>query len=91
MKSPALKKSKSVVLKTTPRTSAGLCDALFDEFDMLRNGDSDAHRAAAVAKLAVQIIGTKRLEIDAAALVKGGLNIRPVMFENKSIRLGLVA
>lgn len=81
---------KVIAVKTTIRTSAGLCDALFDEFDMLRNGNSDAHRAAAVAKLAVQIIGTKRLEIDASALIKGGLNIRPVMFENKSIRLGMV-
>ncbi len=74
--------------KSTTRTSAGLCDALFDEFDMLRNGESDAHRASAISKIAIQIIATKRLEIDASALIKGGLNIRPVMFENDSIRLG---
>ena len=46
-------------LKVTDKTSSGLCDALFDEFDLLRNGLSDPHRASAVAKLAVQIINTK--------------------------------
>ena len=84
--------SKKRVVSTSPkmtvRTSAGLCDALFDEFDMLRNGESDAHRAAAVAKLAIQIVATKRLEIDASALIKGGLNIRPVLFENVGIPIG---
>ena len=85
-----MKKKPQVKIETkkTIRTSAGLVDALFDEFDMLRNGQSDAHRASAVAKLSIQIIATKRLEIDAAALIKGGLNIRPVLFESKSIRLG---
>jgi hypothetical protein len=81
-------KNKPPAVKSTIRTSTGLCDALFDEFDMLRNGQSDAHRAAAIAKLAIQIISTKRLEIDAAALIKGGLNIRPILFENKGIGIG---
>jgi len=53
----------------TNRTSEGLCDALFDEFDSLRNGESDYHRAGAVAKLAVQIINTKKLEIEACSMV----------------------
>ena len=52
----------------TIRTSAGLCDALFDEFDSLRNGESDYRRASAVAKLAVQIINTKKLELEAAGI-----------------------
>jgi len=73
---------------STVRTSCGLCDALFDEFDLLRNDKSDAHRASAVAKLAIQIIATKRLEIDAAALIKGGLKVRPVIFEKHALRLG---
>ena len=30
--------------KVTEKTSAGLCDALFDEFDLLRNGLSDPHQ-----------------------------------------------
>lgn len=74
--------------KKTTRTSAGLCDALFDEFDLLRNGASDAKRAAAVAKLATQIINTKKLEIDAAALLKGGTNVAAVVFDNKGLRIG---
>jgi hypothetical protein len=82
----ALKKPAALV--KTPRTSLGLCDALFDEFDLLRNDLSDIHRASAVAKLAIQIIATKRLEIDAAQLIKGGLTVRPVVFEKRGIALG---
>jgi hypothetical protein len=74
--------------KKTTKTSAGLCDALFDEFDMLRNGESDSSRAAAVAKLAVQIINTKKLELEAAQLIKGGLQVRSVIFDNNGLKLG---
>jgi hypothetical protein len=47
----------------TVRTSQGLRDTLFDELDMLRNGQSEPTRAAAVAKLAVQIINTAMIEV----------------------------
>lgn len=46
------------------RTSAGLRDALFDELDALREGKTNPQRAHAMAKLAVQIIGTVRMEIE---------------------------
>lgn len=72
----------------TVRTSAGLCDAIFEEFDLLRNGVSDASRASAVAKLSIQIIATKRLEIDTAALIKSGLALKPVEWNSPSIKLG---
>lgn len=72
----------------TPRTSAGLCEALFQEFDMLRAGLSDHHRAAAVAKLAVQIINTKRLEIDAAQFYKTGLRLQPLILSEQGVKLG---
>ena len=71
-------------IKKTERSSAGLCEALFDEFDLLRNGISDCHRASAVAKLAVQIINTKRLEMDAAQLAN---TMRPLK-DIKSIKIG---
>ena len=74
--------------KITEKTTAGLCDALFEEFDLLRNGESDAARAGAVAKLSIQIINTKRLEMDAAALMKGGLNITSVIFDRKGLAIG---
>ena len=74
--------------KYTERTSAGLCDALFEEFDMLRNGTSDPSRASAVAKLAVQIINTKRLEIEAAAFHKAGLRYVPLALTSKGIPIG---
>lgn len=47
----------------TIRTSRGLRDTLFDELDMLRNGETEALRASAVAKLAVQIINTAMIEV----------------------------
>lgn len=74
--------------KTTEQTSAGLCSALFEEFDMLRNGQSDPHRAAAVAKLAVQIINTKRLEIEAATFHKAGLRLAPLALTAKGVYIG---
>ena len=74
--------------KYTPRTSAGLCDALFQEFDLLRSGHSDPHRAAAVAKLAVQIINTKKLEIEAAAFHKAGLRFEPLALTAKGLAIG---
>ncbi len=75
--------------KFTERTSAGLCDALFQEFDLLRNGQSDPHRASAVAKLAVQIINTKKLEIDAAAFYKAGLRFEPLALTAKGLPIGV--
>ena len=75
-------------VRTTERTSAGLCEALFEEFDLLRNGKSDPHRASAVAKLAVQIINTKKLEIDAAAFYKAGLRFEPLALTAKGLAIG---
>jgi hypothetical protein len=75
-------------LKVTAMTSAGLCEALFEEFDLLRNGLSDASRASAVSKLAVQIINTKKLEIEAAAFHKAGLRFEPLALTAKGIPIG---
>lgn len=76
------------ITKTTERTSAGLCEALFEEFDLLRNGLSDPHRASAVAKLAVQIINTKKLEIEAAAYHKAGLRFTTLALTAKGLAIG---
>ena len=75
-------------MDVTKRTSQGLCEALFQEFDLLRAGKSDYHRAAAVAKLAVQIINTKRLEIDAAQFYKSGLRFEPLTLAAEGIQIG---
>jgi hypothetical protein len=79
---------KAEKLKKTPTTTSGLSEALFDEFDLLRNGLSDAHRAGAVAKLAVQIINTKRLEIEAANFYKAGLRFVPLALTAEGLSLG---
>lgn len=46
------------------RTSLGLREVLFDEIDHLRNGTSTPNRAAALSKLAVQIINTVTMEVE---------------------------
>jgi S-adenosylmethionine/arginine decarboxylase-like enzyme len=75
-------------MKKTEQTSAGLCEALFEEFDLLRNDLSDAHRASSIAKLAVQIINTKKLEIEAAAFHKAGLRFVPLALTSKGLQIG---
>lgn len=72
----------------TPRTSEGLCEALFQEFDLLRAGKTDYQRASAVAKLAVQIISTKRLEIDAASFYKSGMRFEPLTLSSTGVVIG---
>ncbi len=46
------------------RTSAGLRDALFDELDSLRAGDSNSSKANATAKLADQIVNVVKMEME---------------------------
>ena len=53
------------------RTSSGLRDILFDEIEELRRGTGDIKRAAAIAKLAGQIIASARLDVDYSLAVDG--------------------
>ena len=46
------------------RTSAGLRDAIFDEIDAIRTGNSNPTRANAVAKLATGVVETVRMEME---------------------------
>ena len=46
------------------RDTSTLRDILFDELEGLRDGSSEPKRAAAVAKLAAQIISTAKVEMD---------------------------
>ena len=57
-------KQPSAALPAVQRTSAGLRNALFDELDALRNGSGNPNRANAVAKLADQVIGTVKMELE---------------------------
>ena len=50
--------------KSMTRTTQGLRDILFDEIAALRGEDGDPKRAAQVANLSKQIIGTAKLELD---------------------------
>ena len=53
------------------RTSSGLRDALFDEWDNLRRGRSNPKQAMAVAHLAKQIVNSVKIEIEFASHVRG--------------------
>lgn len=48
----------------TVRTTMGLRDAMFDELDALRSGESTPKRAAAAARLAGAIVNSVKIEID---------------------------
>lgn len=49
--------------KNLTRTLAGLREALFDELDRLRSGESDYKRAAATAALAKGILDATSLQL----------------------------
>ena len=50
--------------KTSTRTTSGLRDILFDEIERMQGKDADPTRAAAVANLAKQIVGTAKVELE---------------------------
>ena len=75
--------------KKTTRSSAGLCDSLFEELDLLRNGDSDYKRATAVARITSQIISSKKLELETAKLCQGGLNVSSVVLDGSGLKIGV--
>ncbi len=57
-------KTDKAAMPPVSRTSAGLRDAIFDELDALRNGDSNPTRANAVAKLSSSVVDTIRMELE---------------------------
>ncbi len=59
-----MSKAKTKKVEPVIRSTQGLRDALFDELDALRNGDSNPGRASAMSKLAVQIINSAVVEIE---------------------------
>ena len=69
------------------RTSAGVRDAMFDELDALRRGESNPMRARAAAALASQIIASVRMEIDFQHFVQS--NPTALEMVGKSIQLGV--
>lgn len=77
-----MKRTKKIV-----RTAAGLRDALFDELDRLREGDSCASEAQATAKLACQIINCVKAEIEFNAHVRA-LPAGEDWHDGGSLRLG---
>lgn len=62
-----MKSKDSKAIKQMPpvvRTSAGLRDALFDELDRMRSGETNATNANAVARLADQVVNTVHMELE---------------------------
>lgn len=62
-KTEANTEAKTEEMPNVVRTSAGLRDALFDEIDRIRSGETDAKKANAVARLAGEIVNTVTMEI----------------------------
>lgn len=60
----------------TERTTKGMRDALFSEFDKLRNGETSPARANAVARTASEIISTVKLEMEYIRL-QGNMDMKP--------------
>lgn len=56
--------NKTTATNPVSRSSMGLRDAIFDEIDAIRNGESNPTRANAVAKLAAGIVDTVRMDIE---------------------------
>ena len=75
-----------MVNKTINRDSAGLRDAIFDELDALRSGQSSVAHAQTVARLAGVVLETMYLEIDAWKL--NNLNPEGVSFNVRPLQLG---
>ncbi len=69
------------------RTAAGLRDALFDELDCLRSGDTSAAQAQATSKLACQIVNCVKAEIEFNTHVRG-LPAGEEWCDGNSLRLG---
>jgi hypothetical protein len=70
----------------TTRSSEGLRNTLFEELDMLRNGQSTPLRANAVGKLAAQVIEAARLDLEFMRAAQSGKRAQP-----QPIKLGRAA
>lgn len=78
-------------IQLVERTSQGLRDALFDELDALRNGESNPARASAMSKLAVQIINSAIMEIEFQKHVKSSPSGKDLTLLGTPIALGRAA
>jgi hypothetical protein len=56
--------SKEAVVAPVRRDTVGLRDALFDELDALRQGQSNSGRANATAKICQTVIESVRMELE---------------------------
>ena len=65
-----MKKVNYKKLKSVEKTSHGLMTALWDELNMLREGETTVHRANAVIKLAQQICYLAEIDLE-------GVSVRP--------------
>lgn len=59
----------TVEISPIVRTSAGLREAIFEEIDNVRRGTSNPTRANAVAKLAMSVVETVRMELEVKRFV----------------------
>lgn len=73
-----LKRMKA--MESVPKTIEGLRDALFDEINLLRSGQSSLQQARAVSQLAAQAIDSIRVQIQYGRLLleQKDANAKPI-------------
>jgi hypothetical protein len=77
------------VSKDLIRTSSGIREALFEEWEMLRKGKSNSQKATAVCRLAHAITYSVKTDIEYQRFVQSTNAISPSTQEVASLKLGL--
>lgn len=74
------------------RNTAGLRDALFEEWESLRDGSSNPARARSIAMMANTILQSVQVEIEyhkyVSAIDGASSNKKTISFENTQVQLG---
>lgn len=75
-------------MKSIDRTSFGLRDALFDEWDALRRGESTPQKASAISRLAMAAVNSVKIEIEYQKHVQTTLKNTEIVSNSAIIQLG---
>lgn len=63
--------SSKEIIKSVPKTTEGLRDALFEEINLLRQNKTTPNRARALSRLARDVIDSIRVQIQYQRLITG--------------------
>jgi hypothetical protein len=77
-------------MKNIDRTSLGLRDALFDELEALRRGESTPQKASAISRLAMAAVNSVKIEIEYQKHVQTTLKNAEAIPNSAIIQLGSI-